>query len=96
MPTTQSKMGQKDLKRLVGELPYIHLPVPGVVAHCFHIQCALNQGGVYRVWLSLAFHRELSYWNDLPLRAESRLTHLAEIVCWEPTHLEFCAASGLG
>ena len=73
----------------------MHLAVPGAVAHLFQIQRALNQGGVDRAWLSWEFHREVVNWKVLALQAASRLTHLAEIVRREPTHLEFCDASGL-
>ena len=46
IPPTQRRMGRKDLERLVGKLRSMHLAVPGAVAHLFHIQWALNQGGV--------------------------------------------------
>ena len=96
IPATQRRMGQKDLERLVGKPCSMHLAVPGAVAHLFHIQRALNQGGLDRAWLSPAFHRELSDWKALALQAASWPTHLAEIVRWEPTHLGFFDASGLG
>ena len=51
IPATQRRMGRKDLERLVGKLRSMHLSVPGAVAHLFHIQRALNQGGVDRAWL---------------------------------------------
>ena len=85
-----------DLERLVGKIRSMHLAVPGPVAHLFHIQHALNEGGVDWAWLSPAFHRELVDWKALTLRAASRLTHLAEIFRREPTYLGFCDASGLG
>ena len=56
IPTTQLRMGRKDLERLVGKLRSMHLVVPGAVPHLFCIHRALNQGRVDRVWLSLAFH----------------------------------------
>ena len=56
IPAIQRRMGQKDLERLVEKLCYMHLAVPGAVAHLFHIYRALNQGGVYWAWLSPAFH----------------------------------------
>ena len=96
IPVTQRKMVRKDLESLVGKLYSMHLAVPGAVAHLFHIQHALNQGGADRVWLSLAFHCKLADWKALALQAASRPTHLAEIIRLEPTHLEFCDASGLG
>ena len=96
IPATQRRMGRKDLGYLVGKLCSMYLAVPGAVAHLFHIQCTLNQGGVDRAWLSQAFHREIAYWKALILQAASRPTHLAEIVRREPTHLGFCDASGLG
>ena len=89
-------MGQKDLEHLVVKLRSIHLAVPGEVAHFFPIQCALNQGGVNRVWMSPSFHRELTDWKVLALQAASRPTHLAEIFRQEPTHLGFCDTSRLG
>ena len=95
IPPTQRRMGRKDLERLVGKLRSMHLAVPGVVAHLFHIQRALNQGGVDRAWLSPEFHRELADWKVLALQAASQPTRLAEIVRREPTHLGFCDASGL-
>ena len=89
-------MGRKYLEPLVGKLRSVHLVVPGAVAHLFHIQRALNQGGVDQAWLSPDFHRELADWKVLALQAASQPTHLAEIVRREPTHLGFCDASGLG
>ena len=46
IPPTQRRMGRKDLERLVGKLRFMPLAVPGAVAHLFHIQRVLNQGGV--------------------------------------------------
>ena len=77
IPATQRRMGQKELECLVRKLRSMHLAVPGAVVHLFHIQCALNQGGVEWVWLSPAFHRKLSDWKALALQAVSRPTHLA-------------------
>ena len=48
------------------------------------------------MWLSPSFHCKLADWKALALQAASRTTHLAEIVCREPTHLGFCVMSGLG
>ena len=48
MPTTKSRIVRNYLERLVGKLRSIHLAVPGAVVHHFHIQRALNQGGVNR------------------------------------------------
>ena len=45
MPT-QCSMGPKDIERLLWKLRYIHLAVPGAVAHIYHIQRVLAQGGV--------------------------------------------------
>ena len=59
----------------------MHLAVPGAVAHLFHIQRALNQGGVDQAWLSPDFHQELADWKVLALQAASQPTHLAEIIC---------------
>ena len=96
IPPTQRRMVLKDLEHLVGKLCSTHLAVPGAVAHLFHIQRALNQGGVDQAWLSPDFHWELADWKVLALQAASQPTHLAEIVRREPTHLGFCDASGLG
>ena len=74
----------------------MHLAVPGAVAHLFHVQRALNQGGVDQAWLSPHFHQELADLKVLALQAASQLTHLAEIVRREPTHLGICDAPGLG
>ena len=74
----------------------MHLAVPGAVAHLFHIQRALNQGGMDWEWLSPSFHRELADWKALALQAASMPTHLAEIVRREPTHLCFYDTSILG
>ena len=74
----------------------MHLAIPGAVDHLFHIKRALNQGGVYQVWLFQAFNHELTDWKALAFQAESRPTHLPEIVRLEPTHLGFCDAPGLG
>ena len=79
-----------------GELKSIHLTVPRAVAHLFHIQRALNWGGVNRVWLSPAFHRNLVDWKALALQAASRPTRLVDIFRREPTPLRFCDVSGLG
>ena len=94
IPATQRRMGRKDLERLVGKLRYMNLSVPGAVAHLFHIQHVLNQGGLERAWPSSAFHRNPANWKVLALQTASRPTHLAEIVRQEPTHLGFCDASG--
>ena len=45
IPATQRCTDKKDLERLVGNLCFMHLPVPGAVAHLYHIQHALAQGG---------------------------------------------------
>ena len=71
IPATQRRMVRKDLERLVGKLCSMHLAVPGVVAHLFHVQCALNQVGVDRAWLSPEFHWELVDWKVLTLQATS-------------------------
>ena len=76
IPATQCSMVRKDLERLVGKLCSIYLTMPGAVAHLFHIQRTLNQGGVDRAWLSTAFHHELDDWKALALQAASRPTHL--------------------
>ena len=65
IPTSQQRMGGKELERLVGKLRSMHLAVPGAVAHLYHIQCALSQAETNRAWLSPDFHREIADWNTL-------------------------------
>ena len=89
-------MGRKDLERLVGKLLYMHLAVPGAVAHLYHIQRALAEAGEDRAWLSPDFHREIADWIILAEQTADQPTHLAEIVRHEPTHPGFCDASGPG
>ena len=96
IPATQRRMGRKYLERLVGKLRSMHLAVPGEVGGFFHIQRALNQGGVDRAWISLDFHLKLFDWKALFLQAAFRTTYLAEIFRWELTYLGFCDMSGLG
>ena len=74
----------------------MHLAVTWAVAHLFHIQRDLIQGGVDRAWLPPAFHRNIADLWALALQAAARPTHLAEIFRRKPTHMEFCNASGLG
>ena len=57
IPVTQRRMVQKDLEHLEGKLLSVHLAVAGAVAKLFYIQRTLNQGGVERVWIPLAFNR---------------------------------------
>ena len=45
IPTSQRRMGRKELERLVGKLRSMHLAMPGAVAHLYHIQCGLSQAG---------------------------------------------------
>ena len=71
IPPTQRRMGRKDLERLVEKLRSMHLAVPGAVAHLFHVQRALNQGGVDQAWLSPEFHREFADWKVLALQVAS-------------------------
>ena len=77
IPAFQLRMGRKDLECLAGKLQSMHLAVPGTLDHLFHIQHALNQGGLDRAWLSLAFYSKLVDWKALALQAVSRPTHLA-------------------
>ena len=65
IPTTQRKMGRKDLEHLVEKLRSIHLAVPGAVAHIYHIQHVLTQAEVDRAWLFPYFHREIADWRTL-------------------------------
>ena len=80
-------MGRKELEHLVGKLCSTHRAVPGAVAHLYHIQRALTQGGKDRAWLLADFHQEISDWSALVAQTVARPTHLAAIVCQEPTHL---------
>ena len=77
IPATQCRMVLNDLELLVGKLRSMHIAFPGVVAHLFHIQRALNQGGVGRLWISPAFRGNLAGWKALTLQVESIPMHLA-------------------
>ena len=92
IPATQRRMGRKYLERLVEKLRSMYLAVPGAVGGLFHIQRALNQGGVDQAWISLAFHLKLADWKALVLQAAPRTTHLAEIVSGLP--LQACGWEG--
>ena len=83
------------MERLVGKLLSMHLAVPVVVVHLYHVQCALSQVGTDRTWLSPDFHREIADWKMLADQTADRPTNLAKIVCRKPTHLGFCNASRL-
>ena len=50
----------------------MQLAVPGAVAHLFHMQCALNQRGVNRVWPYPAFYCYLMDLKALALQTASR------------------------
>ena len=52
----QGRIGRKELERLVGKLRSMHLVVPGVVAHFYHIHSALKQRGKYRDWILADHH----------------------------------------
>ena len=73
----------------------MHLSVPGVVAHIYHIQCALSQAGADRAWVSPEFYRDIADWRTLIDQTAAQPTHLAEIIRRGPTHLGFCDASGI-
>ena len=77
IPATQHRMGRKDLERLEGKIISMNLAVTGAVDHLFHIQCALNQGGVNWEWLFPAFYCKLADCKALALQVAFRLTHLA-------------------
>ena len=89
IPTSQRRMGRKELERLVGKLRSMQLAVPGAVAHLYHIQRALSQAGTDRAWLSRDFHREIVDLTTLADQTADRPTHLAESVRRKPTHLGF-------
>ena len=96
IPLSQRRMGRQDLERLVGKLRPMHLPVTGAVAHIYHIQRALDQAGTDKTWMYSASHSDIADWEMLAEQTADRPTHLADIVCHEPTHLGVCNASGLG
>ena len=87
IPATQRRMVRKGLERLVGKLRSMHLAVPGVVAHLFHIQRALNQRGVDRVWLSPAFHCKLANWKELARPPGGVQANVPGRNCQSGTHL---------
>ena len=80
IPATQRRMGRKELKRLVRKLHSMDLSVSGAVAHLYHIQHALTQGGKDRAWLLEDFHREINDWSALVAQTVAQPTHLAEII----------------
>ena len=96
IPTTQRRMDRKGLECLVGKLCSMHLAVPGVVAHLYHLHCVLAQAGADRAWMSPEFHRKIAYWRTMADQTSARPTHLVKIVRYDPTHLGFCDALGLG
>ena len=51
--STQCHIGQKDLEQFCSML----LALPGVIAHLYHIQRAMTQGGEDRAWLLPYFHQ---------------------------------------
>ena len=55
-----------------------------------------TRGGVYRTWMSAAFHHKIVGLWTLAVQTEARPTHLADIVRCKPTHMGFCNASVLG
>ena len=62
---TQRRMVRKELESLVGKLCSMYLAVPRAVAHLYHIQRALTQGGKYKAWLLGEPHREIDNWGAL-------------------------------
>ena len=56
---------QKYIEFPIGKLYYKHLSVPGVIAHIYHIQCALARGGGDRDCLYLAFHHKIMNWRAM-------------------------------
>ena len=77
----------------MGKIRSMHIEVPGLVAHIYHIQSALEQGGYDRSMPPPYFHQEIGYWRALAEQMASWLTHLDKIVRKDPTHLGFCDAS---
>ena len=49
----------------MGKLCSMHLAVPRVVAHFYHIHSALSRGRKDRAWISEYFHREIYNWSTL-------------------------------
>ena len=96
IPTSQRRMGGKDLERLVGKLFSIYLAVLGAISHIYHLQRALAQAGADRAWMYPEFHRGIADWSTLVDYTSAGPTHLDEIVRRKPTHMGFCNTSGLG
>ena len=59
IPAMQRHIVRKELERLVGKLLYMYLAMPGAVAHIYHIQSTLKQGGEDRAWLPSDFSKTL-------------------------------------
>ena len=86
-------MGRKELERMMGKLHSVHHAVPGAVAHLYHVQRALSQGGgVDQACLLPESHCNMVDWRALVVKTSARLTHMAEISRREHTHLGFCNA----
>ena len=62
---TQHRIGWNNLERLVEKICSMHLTVPEVVAHLYHIHHNLYQGEVDRAWLFPAFQQEIVDFRSL-------------------------------
>ena len=92
IPDMERRIGQKYLESLIGNFLSMYLAVPGEMAHFYHIQRTLTQGGEYKAWLSSAFYQELVDCQDLVNQTAVQPT---QIICQETTHMGFCDASGI-
>ena len=59
----------------------MHLVIPGVVAHLYHIHRTLNQRGEDMEWIFLEFHQEIVDWQARSNQTVAWTNHLDEIVC---------------
>ena len=82
---TQQRMGRKYLERLMGKLHPMHLAVPGLVSHLYHIQHALTQVGGVQV-LDFAGLSSRNYGLAGPSGAKVSLYHAPGRDCTSQTH----------
>ena len=76
----ERRISQKYLESLIGNFLSMYLAVPGEMAHFYHIQRTLTQGGEYRAWISSAFHQELAEFKSLINQIAAHPTYLDKII----------------
>ena len=85
------------LRKLISKLCSMHLVVPIVNGHFYHLQMVLaHAGSGCRAYLTSGFHQDLAHWTQLAEDVLSRPTSLAEVVQRIPMDMGFCNAAGPG